>query len=513
MNSRAVLLALALPACAFAQRGRGARPAAPAAPGSPAESKAPPEVHVVTQHSITLDGQRIDYDATVGSIILRDAADRPIGELYYTAYTKRGVSDESTRPIMFAYNGGPGASSIWVHMGLLGPRRVDIPDAEHAPPPPYHLVDNQYSMLDKADLVFIDPVGTGYSHPVGVGTGADFWGVDEDANSLAQFVSRFLSETDRWNSPRYIMGESYGTMRSAVLSAVLQSRYHIDLNGVILLSASLDFETKTFNPGNDEAYLFFLPTYAAVAWYHHALPNRPADLRPFLRRVEHFAVNGYALALLADSLSPARRAAIIDTLHQYTGLSAEDLDRANLRVTASQFQKELLREHGQLVSRLDARFTGETGDLLGEDATYDPQSADISGAYVSLFNQYMHTDLNFGKDLIYQVGGGTRNWDWNHNSDLGGRPGYTNSAVDLANTLSVNPRLHVMLNSAFFDLATPYFASEWTMDHLGVPPEVRSRITEAEYMSGHMIYVHEPALAAFKKNVAAFIDQTSGVGR
>jgi carboxypeptidase C (cathepsin A) len=256
----------------------------------------------------------------------------------------------------------------------------------------------------------------------------------------------------------------------------------------------------------------FLPTYAAVAWYHHALPNRPAELRPFLHRVEHFAINGYALALLADSLPPARRNAIIDTLHQYTGLSREYLSNANLRVTAAQFQKELLREHGELISRLDARFTGETGDLLAEGANYDPQSASISSAYVSLFNQYMHTDLDYGKDMLYTVGGGVGPWDWNHNTRLGSRPGYTNSAVDLANTLSVNPKLHVMLNSGFFDLATPYFASEWTMDHLGVPPEVRSRITESEYMSGHMIYVHVPALAAFKKNVGAFIDATAGVG-
>jgi carboxypeptidase C (cathepsin A) len=512
MNWKALLAALAIPTAAFAQTGRRARATA-AASSEPMTStvRAPAEVHVTTQHSITIDGQRIDYDATVGSIILRNAAGQPTGELYYTAYTKRGVTDESTRPLMFAYNGGPGASSIWVHMGLLGPKRVDIPDAVHAPPPPYRLVDNQYSMLDKADLVFIDPIGTGYSRPVGVGKGSDFWGVEKDANSLAQFITRWLSQNDRWNSPRYIMGESYGTMRSAVLSAVLQQRDHVDLNGVILLSASLDFETKTFNPGNDEAYLMFLPTYAAVAWYHHALPQRPAELRPFLRRVEHFAINGYALALLADSLSPTRRNAILDTLHQYTGLSRDYLDRANLRVTAAQFQKELLREHGELVSRLDARFTGDTGDLLAESANYDPQSVDIGSAYVSLFNQYMHTDLDYGKDMVYTVGGAVRGWDWNHNNTVGGRPGYTNSAVDLARTLSQNPRLHVMLNSGLFDLATPYFASEWIMDHLGVPSEVRARITEAEYQSGHMIYVHVPALAAFKKNVAAFIDATSGV--
>lgn len=528
---RAVLLAavVLIPAAAFAQRSTR-RPAVRSdstrdtTSQSPADTTVettisrstrpaatPKAVHVVTRHAATIGGKRIDYDATVGSIILRDSTDQPTGEVYYTAYTERGVSDRSRRPIMFAYNGGPGSSSVWVHMGLLGPRRVDIPDTVHAAPPPYHLVDNQYSMLDKADLVFIDPIGTGYSKPLGKAKGKDFWGVDQDANSLAEFVSRYLSESGRWNSPRYLMGESYGTTRSAALSAVLQDRYNIDLNGVILLSAVLDFQTITFDAGNDEPYIMYLPSYAAVAWYHNALSNRPADLRPFLKEVEYFATTDYAQALLAgDNLSSADRARIISKLQQYTGLSRDYIDKANLRVTAGQFEKELLREHGETVGRLDARFTGETGDLLAENANYDPQSADISSAYVSLFNQYMHEELNYGKDKLYTIAGKVNPWDWKHGASRGW-PGHTNVAVDLANTLSTNPRLHVMLNSGLFDLATPYFASEWTMDHLGVPPRVRSQITEAEYPAGHMIYVHVPSLAQFKSNVSAFIDKTSGV--
>lgn len=474
--------------------------------------KAPPrEVHIVTRHSVTIGGKRIDYDATVGSIIIRDSTNEPIGEIYYTAYTERGVADQSRRPLMFAYNGGPGSSSVWVHMGLLGPKRVEIPDTTHSAPPPYHLVDNQYSMLDKADLVFIDPIGTGYSKPLGKAKGKNFWGVDQDANSLAEFVSRYLSEAGRWNSPRYLMGESYGTTRSAALAAVLQNRYNIDLNGVVLLSAVLDFQTITFDPGNDEPFIMYLPSYAAVAWYHNALSNRPADLRPFLKEVEHFATTEYAQALFAgDNLSATERSNVIAKLQQYTGLSRDYLDKANLRVTASQFEKELLREHGQTVGRLDARFTGETGDLLAENADYDPQSVDISSAYVSLFNQYMHEDLHYGKDKLYAISGRVNPWDWKHGQERGW-PGHTNVATDLARTLTVNPRLHVMLNSGLFDLATPYFASEWTMDHLGVPARVRSQITEAEYLSGHMVYVHVPSLAQFKTNVAAFIDKTSGV--
>ncbi len=468
------------------------------------------EVHVVTHHSAMIGGKRIDYDATVGNIILRDSTDEPTAEIYYTAYTQRGVTDRSRRPIMFAYNGGPGSSSVWVHMGLLGPKRVDIPDTVHSAPPPYHLVDNQYSMLDKADLVFIDPVGTGYSKPVGKAKGKNFWGVDQDASSLGEFVSRYLSESGRWNSPRYLMGESYGTTRSAALSAVLQNRYNIDLNGVILLSSVLDFQTITFDAGNDMPYVMYLPSYAAVAWYHNALASRPAELRPFLKEVEHFATTDYAQALMAgDNLSSADRAKIIAKLQQYTGLNSAYIDKANLRVNAGQFEKELLREHGQTVGRLDARFVGETGDLLAENAEYDPQSADISSAYVSLFNQYMHEELNYGRDKLYAISGRVNPWDWTH-GDRRGWPGHTNVAVDLANTLSTNPKLHVMLNSGLFDLATPYFAAEWTMDHLGIPKQVRSQITEAEYMSGHMIYVNVPSLAQFKTNVAAFIDKTSG---
>jgi len=529
---RAVLLtaAIVVPATAFAQRG--ARRDAPAPDtardamtqgradttiettvmrGGRPQMRPPREVHVVTHHSAMIGGKKIDYDATVGSIILRDSTDEPTGEVYYVAYSERGVTDKTRRPLIFAYNGGPGSSSVWVHMGLLGPRRVEIPDTVHTPPPPYHLVDNQYSMLDKADLVFIDPIGTGYSKPLGKAKGKNFWGVDQDANSLAEFVSRYLSESDRWNSPRYLMGESYGTTRSAVLSAVLQGRYNIDLNGVILLSSVLDFQTITFDPGNDEPYIMYLPSYASVAWYHNALPNRPADLRPFLREVEHFATTDYAQALMAgDNLSSADRARIIAKLQQYTGLSAAYIDKANLRVDAGQFEKELLREHGQTLGRLDARFTGETGDPLAQSADYDPQSADISSAYVSLFNQYMHEDLNYGRDKMYVMAGNVNPWDWTHGNRRGW-PGHTNVATDLANTLSRNPKLHVLLNSGLFDLATPYFAAEWTMDHLGVPKQVRSQITEEEYMSGHMIYVHEPSLAKFKSNVAEFIDKTSGV--
>ncbi len=506
-----LIVAALLPSALLAQR-----PAAPRAADTsrvaqhPAGSVTP--VHVTTQHVVTINRQRIDYDATVGDIILRNDSDQAIAEVYYTAYRRRGVTDLEHRPITFAYNGGPGSSSVWLHMGALGPRRVDIPDTTHAPPPPYRLVDNQYSPLDATDLVMIDPVGTGYSKPVGGAKGSRFWGVDQDAQSLAQFISRYLSETGRWNSPRYLLGESYGTTRSAALGYLLQQRWNVDLNGIILLSAVLDFQTITFDAGNDLPYVLYLPSYASVAWYHNALANRPAELGPFLKQVEQFAIGDYAHALLeGDNLSAADRASVVDRLSQYTGLSKDYLDKANLRVDNSEFEKELLREHGEVVGRLDARFTGATGDLLAQRAPYDPQSADISSAYASAFNQYMHEELNFGKDKIYAISGNVNPWDWQHGQRRGW-PGHTNVAVDLAEAIQRNPRLHVLLNSGLFDLATPYFAAEWTMDHLGLPANLRQNIQEAEYDAGHMVYVHEASLAKFTRNIRTFIQQTSGGG-
>lgn len=530
-HNRSVLLTMsiaaitiALPATAIAQRPT--TPTAPTAPlrprGAAAQdtSKIPTAAggaapvtaeSVVTHHSISINGQRINYDATVGNIIVRDTADKPIGSIFYVAYTKRGVPDATRRPITFAYNGGPGSSSVWVHMGAFGPRRVSIPDTTHVPPPPYTLVDNQYSLLDKSDLVFLDPVGTGFSQPIESGKGKDFWGVDQDASTLAQFVSRYLSQNERWNSPRYLLGESYGTTRSAVLVNDLQTRDNMDFNGVVLMSSVLDFQTITFDPGNDEPYIMYLPSYAAVAWYHHVLPEQPPALRPFLSQVEQFATTEYAWALLAGStLTPQRRDSILNQLHRYTGLSKEYLDKADLRVDAGEFEKELLREHGELVGRLDARFLGPTGDMLAQRAPYDPQSADISSAYTSLFNHYLRTELNFGRDKQYVIAGHVQPWDWKHGQTRGW-PGHTNVATDLAEALQYNTRLRVLLNSGLFDLATPYYASVYTMDHLGLPKELRSHIQEVEYDAGHMMYVHPASLAKLKQNIASFIDETSGV--
>ncbi|HEX9106292.1 MAG TPA: hypothetical protein VF832_03680 [Longimicrobiales bacterium] len=506
----ALLAAATLSPLSAQSSRRGSRPSVDvdSAVGTAASANARPE-RVTTQHSITINGQRIDYDATVGDIILLDEQGEPAAALYYTAYTRKGGRDAAHRPITFAYNGGPGSSSVWVQMGAFGPRRVDVPDAEHAPPPPYRLVDNQYSPLDVTDLVFIDPVGTGFSQPLGKAVGANFWGVDEDVRSLAQFISRYLAENGRWNSPRYLLGESYGTTRSAALVNYLQSHDNMDFNGVILMSEVLDFQTIAFAPGNPMPYILYLPSYAAVAWYHNALPQRPAELRPFLHEVEHFATTDYAQALLAGStLDAATRGRILDRLHQYTGLSRDYLDKADLRVDNSQFEKELMREKGIGIGRLDARFTGPSADPLAERVTYDPQSAAISSAYTSVWNDYLHEELNYGKDRQYTISGRVQPWNWTH-GERRNWPAFTNVAVDLSQAIQYNPRLRVLLNSGLFDLATPYYAAQYTMEHLDLPASLRANVQIQEYDAGHMMYVNPAALARLKANIASFIQATS----
>ena len=343
-----------------------------------------------SQHSIAVQGETVNYDAVIGSVALRGDDDEVTGELYYTAYFRTNGDEPQDRPLIFAYNGGPGSASFWLHMGIMGPRRVVTPTVGPQGAPPYPLEDNDYTLLDRADIVMVDPIGTGLSHPVGETPGSHFWGIDEDASSLSQFVRRFLSEYDRWNSPRYLLGESYGTTRSAVLAAHLQ-RANVDLNGIILVSSVLQFNTIQFAPGDDLPYIVNLPSYAVTAAYLEVLPDGPpTDLQSFMAEVEEWSTTEYATALLAGStLEPARRARIVEQIHRYTGLSQEFIEKADLRVTAPEFEAELLRDEGRVVGRLDARFTGPAGDLLQPRPSHDPQSTAISSAYTSAFNAYL----------------------------------------------------------------------------------------------------------------------------
>ena len=480
-----------------------------------AQEDAPPEPtpsRWESHHSISVNGETVEYDAVLGSTILRDTQEKATAELFYTAYFRTNGGDPSTRPIIFAYNGGPGSASFWLHMGIMGPRRVVTPNVGQQAPPPYPLEDNEYTLLDKADIVMIDPVGTGFSRPAGEATGADFWGLDEDARSLTQFIRRFLSEYERWNSPRYLLGESYGTTRSAVLARHLQGA-NIDLNGIVLVSAVLDFNTILFPPGATLPYILNVPSYAVAAAYLDALPGgKPADLEAFMKEVEQWAMTDYATAILAGgAVDPQQRRTVLEQMHRYTGLSRAFLDQSDLRVTAPEFEKELLRDQRLVVGRLDARFTGPTGDQLETTPSHDPQSSAISSAYTSVFNTYIRSELGYDGNREYVPSGMARPWNWDRGTNIGfGLAGIPNVAPDLATAIERNPRLEVLLINGIYDLATPYFAAVWTMDNMGLPPDLRDNIQRADFAAGHMMYVEQTLLPQWKRTLDAFIERTSG---
>ena len=485
----------------------------------PSEEGAPHEVSSVTEHTIRLGGQEVSYKATAATMLLKNDSGAPIGSLYYTAYTKNGVSDLSQRPLAFIYNGGPGSASMWVHMGAYGPKRIVTTDAGYTAPPPYQVVDNPYTLLDVTDMVFIDPIGTGFSKPVGKGTGRDFWGVDEDARSLTQFIYDYVSRNGRWNSPKYLIGESYGTTRSAVLVNRLQSQESMDFNGVVLMSSVLDFETLEFSPGHDISYVLYLPSYAATAAYHHVIPM-PANLPAWLDTVRTWAAGPYTAALEKGTmLQGAERQAVLQQLSAYTGLSVDYLDKANLRVSLGQFNEELSRAQGYVTGRLDSRFQGYEFDRLSEGMEYDPQSEAISSAFTTAINEYLRDDLKFpAGDQRYVGGGAVQPWDWNRlpQGRRGGGgffPGALNVGIDLANALVSNPNLRVQVENGYYDMATPFFATEYTMDHLGLPPDLRSHIALKYYDAGHMMYLHVPSLEELHANIEAFINSTDHVSQ
>jgi carboxypeptidase C (cathepsin A) len=466
----------------------------------------------VTQHSLSIGGKSISYNATAGTLLLRDDKDEPTALIGYVAYIQRDGGDAGRRPITFAYNGGPGSSSVWLHMGALGPRRVVTTDAGPTPPPPYRVVDNAYSILDKTDLVMIDPVGTGLSHAVGKAKDKDFWGVDPDIESISRFIAQYVSDNHRWSSPKYLLGESYGTTRSAGIVDYLQTKDNMAFNGVILVSVALDLQSIFPLPGDDKAYPLFLPTYAATSWYHHVLPQQPAQLEPFLGEVRKFATGEYASALLqGDALSDAERDAVAEKIHQYTGLSTDFVKKAKLRIRESQFTQELMRNNHVTVGRLDSRFTGVSFDLLGEDSSYDPQSAAIAAPYTAAFLEYLHSDLKFGQGKTYniendEIGG---RWDFSHR--VPGLPfpmPFPNTGLDLAHAMGYNPNLRVLTLNGYFDLATPFMGTESMMSHLLLEKNLQSHIQMKYFEAGHMMYVHEPSLKKMKEAIAEFYDAT-----
>jgi len=504
----AFLLALS-PAISFAQE-KESKPAEKATEAPPAPAK---EESSVTDHSIKMAGQTIPYKATVGSLLLKNEKDEPEALIFYTSYIRSDVKDVSRRAIAFLYNGGPGSSSIWLHMGSFSPKRVATINAGVTPPAPYKLEDNPNCLLDKADLVFIDPVGTGFSRAVGKAQDKDFWGIDQDARSLAQFVQVFVSRNNRWNSPKFLIGESYGTFRNAVLSNVLQTRYNLYLNGLVMISSVWDLGTLSFFPGEDLAYILYLPSYAATAWYHKVIADRPESLGAFLDEATKFAKGEYADALLKGStLSEADKLAVAKKYARFTGLSEDYVLKSDLRVKLFQFMQELQRSRGLTTGRLDARFSGPTYNLISDSADYDPQETAISGAFVAAFNQYVREELKYNPDREYHVSAhfGENHWDWKHAAGDGAFfPGSPNVMLDLANAMITNTHLQVEMEDGIYDLATPFTESAFATEHLGLPANLQKNIHHKTYEAGHMMYLRDEDLAKLKANVGAFLDSAS----
>ena len=473
---------------------------------------ADPEI-AATHHQVRANGQILRYTAHAGLLPIRnnDAGDIH-AHIFFVACILDRAASQPARPLTFVWNGGPGANSTLVHLSGFGPRRLkSADDPAVSSPPPAALEDNDATWLEFTDLVFVDPVGTGFSHAVGKAQNKDFWGVDSDVKSLAQFIQLFITRNNRWNSPKFLIGESYGTFRSAALGDYLQAHDNIYLNGIVLISSVLDLGTISFYPGVDSTYVYYLPSYAATAWYHKVLPNRPDDVNAFVEDARKFAQGEFATALMkGTALSDSEKSAIAKKMAAFTGLSEDYLIKANLRVNLFQFMKELQRSRGLTTGRLDARFTGPTYDLLGEFAEYDPQETAISGAFVAAFNSYVREDLKFGADKTYLPAAefNGAQWDWKHQNpgDQFGFPGSPNVEADLVEAMISNPHLKIEVENGIYDLATPFLATEQTMDHLGIAPNLRKNITLKYYDAGHMMYVRDEDLSKLKANVAAFLD-------
>lgn len=474
---------------------------------APKESPELEETTVETSHSVRIAGKTISYTATAGTMVLRDEGGKQKATIFFISYTKKNGEDALDRPITFSFNGGPGSSSVWLHLGLLGPRRVALNDDGTAPQPPYHLVENEYSLLDATDLVFIDPVTTGFSRPVPGEDPKQFHGVDEDIQWVGEFIRLFLARHERWASPKFLIGESYGTTRAAGLSGHLQERHGIYLNGIILVSSILDFQTAGFAWGNDLPYVLFLPTYTATAWYHGKLDGRfEGNLAAALSEAEEFAFGEYASVLmLGRRVPPDRYERAVDRLAELTGLSRDYIRQTNIRIHIRRFTKELLRERRLTVGRLDSRFTGRDRDAAGERPEYDPSYAAIYGPYSAMLNDYVRRELGFESDLPYEVLTG-RVYPWNY-----GR--YKNRFVNVAETLrsamTQNPALRVYVANGYFDLATPYLATRYTFDHLGLEGDLCGNVTMGHFEAGHMMYIHLPSLKALSGELKDFIHEAA----
>ncbi len=464
----------------------------------------PAETAVVTEHTASIGGKQIRYTATAGTLLLEDAKDRPTASVFYRAYVADGLGPHARRPITFAYNGGPGGSSALIEMGAFGPRTIVTTNGAQTPPPPYDIVDNHDGLLDKTDLVFIDAVGTGFSRLAGKGTAKEYYGVDQDGRAFEQFVRRYITRNDRWNSPKYLAGESYGTTRSAVLAKMMQDD-GIAVSGVTLMSTVLDFATFR----GDLQCETFLPSEAAIAVYYKRA-TAPADLAAYLRDVRTFAIGPYANALAqGDGLPKADFDRIAAQLHEYTGLSLAYLERSNLRVPPQRFEKELLGDQARTIGRYDARFSGFDLDPVASDAEYDPASNAVFGAFTASFNRYVRDELHYRTDKPYVFLSYDVNKAWQFQRDGGRGASGLDVTGDLAAALTADPYLRVLSVNGIYDLATPFFGTEYSIAHMGIRPPLPSHVAFRYYPSGHMIYLNPAAHDALKRDLDAFYASTA----
>src|SRR5215471_17405465 len=506
-----LLFLIAVPLLQGQQRGNPA-PAAQANAERPA-TPIPPEKNSVTPHEMTLGGKALRYTATAGNLLIHGDDEQPSASVFYVAYTLDGVTDVRTRPVTFLYNGGPGSASMWLHMGSIGPVRVLTSSPDATGPGPYQIAANQYSLLDKSDLVFIDAVGTGYSRPVGRGAMRDFAGVDQDVRAFQKFIYRYVSVNHRWNSPKFLFGESYGTTRSAALVDALQNS-GMSMNGVILLSSILNYFVSA--PGSDSVYIGNLPSYAAIAWQYEKIPHKTQNEKAFLDEVRAYARGPYAEALaMGHNLTQAQVDATAARLAGYTGLSVQYIKEANLRVSPARFRKELLRDQRAILGRYDARFEGSDVDAAGETPGYDPSNTGIEGPFVTALHDYLDRELKYTSEETYLPSGPGINQMWDHTHRLGSaQPGGNQGqgqamrdayvAGDLADAMRKNPRLKVLSVNGLFDLATPFFITEYDLAHMELEPKLRGNIEFAYYPSGHMIYLNVEALKVLKDDLARF---------
>lgn len=464
------------------------------------------EKFIETQHSVRIGGQEVRYTATPGQLVLRRPNGEPRGNMFFVAYTRNGITDMRSRPVTFCYNGGPGSATIWLHMGTLGPKRVQMAEEGFQPAPPYRLIDNEHSLLDVTDIIAIDAMSTGFSRAVEGEDPKQFHGVQQDIEAFSEFIRLYITKFNRWPSPKYLLGEGYGTVRSAGVSQELQSRHGIELNGIVLVSSVIDFRTISEAPGNSIYYAGFLPTYTVTARYHKKLSEEvQGSLEEIMDEAREFAFGEYLIALTkGNRLTPRETDDMAKKVAHLTGLSPEYVKQANLRINPQRFRKELLRDRRLVTGRLDSRFTGIDADAAGEGQEFDPSNTALIGAYTALFNDYIRNDLKWKSELKYRTSGPVRPWDYGTQY----RAKYLNLVDSLRSTMARNPFLKVLVTNGIYDMATPYAATEWTFDHLGFEPTYRERVRMTYYEAGHMMYIRPSMLKKFKQDVAQFILDT-----